>query len=117
MGHILLMPKLINSFLQDGFQHLIGPYTGYSPEVNPTISQAFATAAFRFGHTLINPMLVRLDREFESIPEGPLPLHEAFFAPERLLAEGGVDPLLRGLFATPLKLPMSEQVKCHYIFI
>jgi len=54
--------------------------------------------------------LERLDKNFNSIQEGPLPLHEAFFAPERLLAEGGVDPILRGLFAFPLKQPMSEQV-------
>jgi peroxidase len=78
--------------------------------VNPSVSNAFATAAFRFGHTLINPRLERLDKQFQPIPEGPLPLHEAFFAPERLLAEGGVDPLLRGLFASSLKQPMSEQV-------
>jgi peroxidase len=85
--------------------------------VNPSVSNAFATAAFRFGHTLINPRLERLDKQFQPIPEGPLPLHEAFFAPERLLAEGGVDPLLRGLFASPLKQPMSEQVNTRVILM
>uniref|UniRef100_A0A183CTX7 Peroxidase n=1 Tax=Globodera pallida TaxID=36090 RepID=A0A183CTX7_GLOPA len=78
--------------------------------MNPSVSNAFASAAFRFGHTLINPQLERLDKALEPLPQGPLPLHEAFFAPERLLAEGGVDPLLRGLFATPLKMPMSDQL-------
>lgn len=90
---------------------MIGAYAGYDAEVNPSVSNAFATAAFRFGHTLINPQLQRLDNGFKPVAEGPLPLHEAFFAPERLLAEGGVDPLLRGLFASPLKQPMSEQVR------
>lgn len=73
------------------------------------MSNAFATAAFRFGHTLISPQLERLNKDWDPVPEGPLPLHEAFFAPERLLAEGGVDPLLRGLIGTPLKMPMSDQ--------
>ncbi|KAI3413184.1 hypothetical protein GPALN_010685 [Globodera pallida] len=95
---------------QDGFNFLIGPYKQYNPEMNPSVSNAFASAAFRFGHTLINPQLERLDKALEPLPQGPLPLHEAFFAPERLLAEGGVDPLLRGLFATPLKMPMSDQL-------
>ncbi|KAF7638230.1 hypothetical protein Mgra_00002202 [Meloidogyne graminicola] len=101
------LPKILG---QEGYKTLIGPYNGYSIDVNPSISNAFATAAFRFGHTLINPKLERLNKDFNSIKEGSLPLHEAFFAPERLLSEGGVDPILRGLFATQLKQPMSEQL-------
>lgn len=41
---------------------------------------------------------------------GNIPLHEAFFAPERLLSEGGIDPLLRGLFGAPMKTPKEEQL-------
>jgi peroxidase len=78
--------------------------------VNPSISNAFATAAFRFGHTIINPTLERLDETFKTISAGPLALREAFFAPERLLAEGGIDPVLRGLFAAPLKKPLTNQL-------
>lgn len=37
-------------------------------------------------------------------------MHEAFFAPERLLSEGGIDPLLRGLFAMPMKKPKEQQL-------
>lgn len=42
--------------------------------------------------------------------EGDLALHRAFFAPWRLVEEGGLDPLLRGLFASPGKMPAAGQV-------
>ncbi|VDD76032.1 unnamed protein product [Mesocestoides corti] len=72
-------------------------YTGYDSSVNPTISNEFATAAFRFGHTLVPPISFRLNENWEAIPEGHLLLHKAFFAPDRMLTDGGMDPILRGL--------------------
>ncbi|KAI6237509.1 Leucine-rich repeat and Immunoglobulin I-set and heme peroxidase domain containing protein [Aphelenchoides besseyi] len=101
------LPKVLG---RDGYDHYVGKYMGYNPEVDPSISNEFATAAFRFGHTIINPTFDRLDENFKSISNGPLPLQEAFFAPERLLSQGGIDPLLRGLFAKPLKRPMTSQL-------
>jgi len=65
---------------------------------------------FRFGHTLINPVLRRLDQNFQSIREGDLPLRNAFFAPWRLVEEGGLDPLMRGLFATAAKLKKPQEL-------
>ncbi|XP_059149392.1 peroxidasin homolog [Physella acuta] len=86
---------------------MIGNYTGYKPDVNPSIVNEFATAALRFGHTLIQPMLFRLNESFQEIEEGHLPLHQAFFSPYRLIDEGGIDPLIRGLFgrATKKRMP------------
>lgn len=87
----------------------LGRYKGYNPQLNPSISNVFATAALRFGHTLINPVLQRFDENFDPIPEGNLTLRNAFFAPWRLVDEGGVDPLMRGMFMTPAKLKTSTQ--------
>lgn len=87
----------------------LGKYKGYNPNLNPSISNVFATAALRFGHSLINPVLQRFDENFEPIPEGNLTLRHAFFSPWRLVDEGGVDPLMRGMFMTPAKLKTSTQ--------
>ncbi|XP_055887034.1 peroxidasin homolog [Biomphalaria glabrata] len=86
---------------------MLGNYTGYKPDVNPSIANEFATAALRFGHTLIQPLLFRLNESFQEIEHGHLPLHKAFFAPYRLIEEGGIDPLIRGLFgrATKKRMP------------
>ncbi|XP_022903530.2 peroxidasin [Onthophagus taurus] len=88
---------------------ILGEYKGYNPKTHPSIANVFATAALRFGHTLINPILHRLNETFQPIHEGHLPLHKAFFSPWRVVDEGGVDPLLRGLYSIPAKLKKSDQ--------
>ncbi|XP_025778366.1 peroxidasin-like protein [Puma concolor] len=100
------LPKILG---EPGMRLLRG-YRGYDPSVNAGILNSFATAAFRFGHTLINPVLQRLNGSFGEIPEGHLPLHKAFFAPSRIIDEGGIDPLLRGLFGTAAKLRVPSQL-------
>ncbi|HPQ94507.1 MAG TPA: peroxidase family protein [Thiolinea sp.] len=70
-------------------------YQGYNPSTDPDISNEFASAAYRFGHTMLSPQLMRLDENGQVIPEGNLSLREAFFNPARV-AEAGIDPILRG---------------------
>lgn len=89
---------------------MMGPYTGYDPNINAGILNAFSTAAFRFGHTLINPILYRLDEDFQPIQQGHISLHRAFFSPFRIVNEGGIDPLLRGLFGVAGKMRVSSQL-------
>jgi hypothetical protein len=87
---------------QEFLPALLGPdalaaYRGYDPEVDARIRNEFSTAAYRFGHSALSPRLLRLDSRLREIPEGHLALRDAFFSPDRLRAEGGIDPVLRGL--------------------
>ena len=59
MQHITYKHWLPAILGEDGYNRWIGEYKGYDPNVNPNIANEFATAAFRFGHTLINPRLER----------------------------------------------------------
>jgi hypothetical protein len=75
-------------------------YAGYKPHVNPGVAAVFSTAAYRLGHTLLSPVIQRLDEDGTPIAAGPLRLRDAFFnvVPTELLAEG-IEPLLRGVAA------------------
>jgi peroxidase len=71
--------------------------SGYNDQSNPGIPNAFATAAYRFGHSQIQPFFDRLDENYNPLPQGPLNLIDAFFTPTRFVESGGTDPILRGL--------------------
>ena len=88
------LPKLVGD--------RIDPYTGYKPEVDATISDEFAGAAFRFGHSIVSGDTERLAND--GIVAGPagIPLRDAFFmAPDKFNAFGGADGFLRHLAAEP----------------
>jgi peroxidase len=73
------------------------PYQGYDPEIDPRVANVFSTAAYRFGHSALNPQILRLDAKGKEIDAGHLALRDAFFAPWRITEEGGIEPVLRGL--------------------
>lgn len=76
----------------------IPPYSGYKPEINPTIYNEFSAAAFRLGHSMLNEQLLRLDASGQEIDAGHIDLAAAFFtAPIFLRSETDIDPILRGL--------------------
>ncbi|XP_023194288.1 eosinophil peroxidase-like [Xiphophorus maculatus] len=95
----------------DAMRRQLGRYPGYNSNVDPSISNVFATAAYRFAHLAIQPVLFRLDPNYREHPGFPsVPLFKAFFTPWRVIFEGGVDPLLRGLIGRPAKLGTQDNM-------
>ena len=75
----------------------LSPYAGYDSGVNAGISLEFSTAAFRFGHTMLNENLMRLNEDGSPFAAGPLTLHQNFFNPDSITGAGALDALLRGM--------------------
>ncbi|KAJ0069318.1 hypothetical protein NL108_003252, partial [Boleophthalmus pectinirostris] len=89
----------------------IPPYKGYDASVDPTIANVFATAAFRFAHVTVQPMVTRLGPGYSTDSQNPpLPLHQSLFASWRVVQQGGIDPVLRGLLLSPAKLQTPGQM-------
>jgi hypothetical protein len=82
---------------------LLGPgarpaYTGYNPDVNPSIATEFSTVAFRFGHSLLSGEIERQGNDGQDVlPNDPagasISLATDFFDPNVLNPSGAVDPL------------------------
>jgi len=71
-------------------------YGGYNKSVNAGISNAFATAAFRLGHSLINPKFTYLKNNFAPFPFSPIPLRQVFFN-NTLAQRLGIDGWIVGM--------------------
>ena len=82
---------------EDVYNIVIGEFIEYDPRVNPGVTNAFSTAAYRYGHTLIRPFFDRLGSNYSPIAAGPLDLFDAFFNPDQFRNGFGTDPILRGL--------------------
>ncbi|XP_049621034.1 LOW QUALITY PROTEIN: eosinophil peroxidase-like [Suncus etruscus] len=85
------------------YARFIGPYQGYCYKEDPRVANIF-TMVSRFSHTMMQPFVPRLDSQYRATsPTSKVALSDAFFATWRVVHEGGIDPILRGLIATPAK--------------
>ncbi len=70
-------------------------------QIDPTITNEFATAAYRFGHTLVNGFVRRFNNQHQMIEE--IPVSRVIFRPIEAYNQqmGGLDTLIFGFLLTP----------------
>jgi len=74
-------------------------FTKYDQNVNPSISGEFATAAYRFGHSLVRSFYTKQDRDYNELAN--LTLTSIFLRPTEAFVNGGMDSICRGLLIDP----------------
>ena len=97
--------KIVGAILQkivyeDYLPIILGPnalpaYTQHNASVNPSISNAFAAAAYRFGHSTIRSEFDLLGSNFE--PKAPAMKLRSMFFNNTVTKALGVEPMLLGL--------------------
>ncbi|XP_044141706.1 myeloperoxidase-like [Bufo gargarizans] len=100
------LPMLLGSEMSK----VLRRYKSYNEDEDPSISNVF-TIAFRMGHTLIQPFIYRLADGYRPYyPEPKVLLHKTFFTTWRVVRQGGIDPLLRGMIANKAKLNCQDKM-------
>jgi len=83
------LPKLVG-------EDAISDWSGYNADIDPQIASEFSAAAYRLGHTMLSSTFHRVKEDGSTSDYGNLELRHAFFRPDRLANEGGIDDILRG---------------------
>lgn len=86
---------------EDYLPLILGPqsmpeYKGYNKSINPSISNAFATAAYRFGHSTIRDEFGLLHEDFNHFSPASIKLRFMFFN-NTFIEDEGIEPILLGL--------------------
>ena len=78
----------------------------YDPSVDPSIRNAFSTAAFRFGHTMVEGSHRKIDVT-TAHQMTPFPLSKNFFHMEEyMMSDGqGMEQILKGQMSQPSQVP------------
>ena len=90
---IITYSEFLPALLGEG---AIASWQGYDDSVNAQVANEFSTAAFRLGHTMLSTDILRSKEDGSESEFGHLLLRDAFFRPDRLINEGGIEDVLRG---------------------
>lgn len=88
----------------------ITDYEGYDATIDPRMATEFSTAAFRVGHTMLSSDIFRMTESGDESEFGHLTLRDAFFRPDLIMSQGGIDEVLRGLASSG-----SQDIDSHVI--
>uniref|UniRef100_A0AAF5PWT0 peroxidase n=3 Tax=Wuchereria bancrofti TaxID=6293 RepID=A0AAF5PWT0_WUCBA len=97
--------EFLPAILGNAFATTVSHYRGYNQNVDPTLVNEFSSAAFRFGHGMIQEIYLRLDQHFHNTSLGSFSFVEGTQHTDRLIFGGGIDPILRGMMMLPVKRP------------
>jgi len=100
MAKAITTAEMVNITYSEWLPHLLGKdaierYHGYDPTVDARITEEFAGAAFRFGHSIVSDEISAIDNFGEITSEQTLA--ESFSTDAAQFAEIGADGLLRHL--------------------
>ena len=71
------------------------PYAGYKKNKSATISNEFATVAYRFGHSAVSPEILKVDNEGNVVET--LEIMTSFFKPDLMASYEDMGLILKGL--------------------
>ena len=106
------LPVVLGEKNLDGLE-LTKDGSNYDAEEEPTMTTEFATAAFRFGHSMIQGLIERFNTDNSGLFDSYL-LHEVFFTSDRLKSVSddkqlGFEQILMGL-VTQAAQTMDKEV-------
>ena len=110
--------EIVNITYNEFLPHLLGKnaipaYKGYNPNVNPTITEEFEGAAYRFGHSIVSDEIDGVSNA--GATTSAQSLKDVFFEPPAaFVAAGGANGLLRHLAddtANPLDTHIVDDLR------
>ncbi|CAH2085944.1 unnamed protein product [Euphydryas editha] len=111
---LLLGPRMMGMF---GLRSTPGYSSSYDPNVNPSLTVEFASAAMRFGHSTVDDQLTVLSPQHKGIYESIF-IPEVMFQPSRLRLKPFLDRFLIGMSWQPMQSvdPLVSESLSRYMF-